>query len=119
MKFVTPAHHAEVVAVLHEALRAERDANTALRRQLSDLSGKYHQLRLSGYQPAPEVLQSEPREHDALRAAILARSKGDPRLRAAGLAQLERDRDAGIPDEAIALRVAGGVSLDSEEGLPA
>ena len=111
-------HHDEMVALLREQMAGQRETIAALRRELADITGKYHQLRLSGQVLVPETPVVERPTSDPLRSAVVARSRGNAAVRAAGLAQLEKDRNAGMDEMELMARIAGMVP-DEEEGIPA
>lgn len=107
------------IALSAERKRADSERENAmyLRRELSDLTAKYHMLRLQGAvseQPAP--VTREPAEIDPCVAAIRERSRGNPRLRSTMLAQLARDRTAQKDDADILREIEQGVRMD---GIPA
>lgn len=117
MKLPWISREAFDVAIAAERHRAdaEHENAQALRRQFADLTGKYHQLRLSGY-TAPAV-PAERKEPNGVQRAITLKAGNDGRLRAQMQAQAARDLAAGKSPADVERAILTGVSFDDSLGL--
>lgn len=117
MKLPWISREAFDLALAAERKRADAEHENAqmLRRQLADLTGRYHQLRLSGYaEPAHVPSRKEP---DGVQRAITLRAGSDARLRAQMQAQAAKDLAAGKSPADVERDILTGVTFDPSLGL--
>lgn len=100
------------------AVHFEQQASEYLRRQLMDITAKYHQLRLQGAEPVAVFTPAPPppKPIDPLEAAIASKYGSNPTLYDQAMEQLAKDQADNRSADDIMREILEGVTMD--EGTP-
>lgn len=106
-----PREHYDIV---HRLLERQYTVQSALleaeRERYADLLARYHDLRLQGYNEPPAPVVVERQKPDPLKQAIAAKCGNNRQLRENMERQAAYDRQAGMSDAEIVLKINAGVS---------